>query len=161
MSYTDNNLMNDEVVVAEAQFHYFLSWLPACLVLLAIVIPFLPLKNSLSYQLICSGAILFVALLWAIALNNGKRYILTNKRIIKKTGIIRRETEELMLRKIEGVKTKQSIMGRICGYGDVEVTTGEHTDSFEFILRPHSFSNKIHEQIDIITTSMTRQSELL
>ncbi len=153
MSQNNYNLMNGETIIAEAQFHYFLYWLPALLVLLAVVLPFLPLQAPVKYMLYCSGALLVVALLWIVALNNGKRYILTNKRIIKKTGIIQRETAELMLRKIEAVATKQSIAGRIFGYGDVEVSTGEQTDSFEFILRPHQFSNKIHEQIDLIAST--------
>jgi uncharacterized membrane protein YdbT with pleckstrin-like domain len=160
MSLTDYNLMTGENIVAEAQFHYFLYWLPAVLVLLAVVLPFLPLQAPTSYMLICSGAILFVALLWIVALNNGKRYILTNKRIIKKTGIIRRETAELMLRKVESVSTRQSIAGRIFGYGDVVVSTGEQTDSFEFILQPHHFSNKIHEQIDLIASSASNSTAL-
>ena len=105
MSQNNYNLMNGETIIAEAQFHYFLYWLPALLVLLAVVLPFLPLQAPVKYMLYCSGALLVVALLWIVALNNGKRYILTNKRIIKKTGIIQRETAELMLRKIEaGIK---------------------------------------------------------
>jgi len=152
--------MNGEQIIAEAQFHYFLYWLPFVLVLLAVVLPFLPIDAPTNYMLICSGAILVVALLWILVLNNGKRYILTNKRIIKKTGIIRRDTAELMLRKIEAVTTKQSILGRIFGYGNVEVSTGEQTDSFEFILKPHQFSNKIHEQIDLIASSAAMSTQL-
>ncbi len=160
MSLSNYDLMKGEEIVAEAQLHYFLYWLPSLLVLLAVVLPFLPLQAPVSKLLICSGAILVVALLWIVTLNNGKRYILTNKRIIKKTGIIRRVTTELMLRKVESVSTRQSILGRIFGYGDVNVSTGEQTDCFEFIIHPNQFSNKIHEQIDLIVSNTPMQTQL-
>jgi uncharacterized membrane protein YdbT with pleckstrin-like domain len=50
----------------------------------------------------------------------------TDKRIIYKRGLLRRETEEMNLDKVETVMVRQSILGRILGYGTVDVRgTGE------------------------------------
>ncbi len=46
----------------------------------------------------------------------------TNKRVIFKTGIISRKTEEMKLVSIETVVIDQSITGRMLGYGNVKVT---------------------------------------
>jgi uncharacterized membrane protein YdbT with pleckstrin-like domain len=46
----------------------------------------------------------------------------TNKRVILKTGIVSRHSEEMKLSSIETVEIEQGIMGRILGYGDVKVT---------------------------------------
>lgn len=46
----------------------------------------------------------------------------TNKRVIYKHGIIARKTDEMRLSSIESIIIKQSIMGRILGYGTVIVT---------------------------------------
>ena len=82
MSQNNYNLMNGETIIAEAQFHYFLYWLPALLVLLAVVLPFLPLQAPVEYMLYCSGALLVVALLWIVALNNGNETVVVRIPVI-------------------------------------------------------------------------------
>jgi hypothetical protein len=46
----------------------------------------------------------------------------TNKRVILKTGIVARKTEEMKLSSIETVEIYQSIWGRMLGFGTVKVT---------------------------------------
>lgn len=47
---------------------------------------------------------------------------LTNKRVIYKTGIISRKSEEMKLTSIETVEIDQGILGRILGYGNIHVS---------------------------------------
>ena len=139
MSFITKNLMEGEHVVCEARFHYMLYWLPMLLVLVAVVLPFLSIgEDTLKYRLIFSAVFLVLAALWAIIINNGKRFILTNKRIILKTGIIQRDSNELMLRKCEGIKVTQS----------------EVIDTFKYIYNPMAFSTKVNEQIDKISAGV-------
>ena len=75
--------MEGEHVVCEAKFHYMLYWLPILLVIVALALPFIPIgDDTLKYRLIFTGIFLLLAALWAIVINNGKRFILTNKRIM-------------------------------------------------------------------------------
>ena len=46
----------------------------------------------------------------------------TNKRVISKTGIISRKSEERKLTSIETVEIDQSILGRMLGYGNIKVS---------------------------------------
>jgi len=46
----------------------------------------------------------------------------TNKRVILKSGIISRKTEEMRMSSIETVEIDQSVYGRIFGFGNVKVT---------------------------------------
>ena len=46
----------------------------------------------------------------------------TNKRVIYKTGIISRKSEEMKLASIETVEIDQGILGRILGYGNIHVS---------------------------------------
>ena len=46
----------------------------------------------------------------------------TNKRVIQKTGIVSRHSEEMKLSSIETVEIEQGILGRILGFGTVKVT---------------------------------------
>lgn len=147
-----NNMMEGEVVIREAQFHWIMFWLPVLLAILAVVFPFVPIgEGTLKIRLLFTGILLVLAFLWYIVINNGKKFILTNKRIILKTGIVQRNSKELMLRKCESINVRQSIMGRILGYGDVIVLAGEEKDVFKYIKSPMEFSTRINEQIDQIS----------
>lgn len=151
-------MMEGETLICEARFHYVMFWLPALLVLLAVAFPFVPTgEGTLNTRLLFSGILLVLALLWYIVINNGKRFLLTNKRIILKTGIIMRNSKELMLRKCESINVRQSIMGRILGYGDVIVSTGEEKDVFKYVRNPMTFSTKINEQIDKVSSTSTTE----
>ena len=46
----------------------------------------------------------------------------TNKRVIFKTGIVSRKSEEMKISSIETVEIVQSVMGRVFGFGTVVVT---------------------------------------
>ena len=45
----------------------------------------------------------------------------TDRRVITKTGFIRRKTTEMNMEKVESVDVDQSVLGRILDYGDVIV----------------------------------------
>jgi len=68
----------------------------------------------------------------------------TNKRVVHKTGFIKRRTFEIALDKIESVDVNQSIMGRILNYGDVTILgVGEGKETISTIAAPLSFRNAI------------------
>jgi uncharacterized membrane protein YdbT with pleckstrin-like domain len=51
-----------------------------------------------------------------------REYGVTNKRIIKKVGIISRNTDEIKNEAVETINIKQGVMARIFGMGDVVIT---------------------------------------
>jgi uncharacterized membrane protein YdbT with pleckstrin-like domain len=68
----------------------------------------------------------------------------TSKRVIHKKGIVSRKTEEMKLASIETVEITQSILGRIFGYGNVEITgTGINDLIFKSIDDPMSVKKSI------------------
>jgi uncharacterized membrane protein YdbT with pleckstrin-like domain len=54
--------------------------------------------------------------------------VITNKRVIVKSGILVRRTNELNIRKTESLQVEQSVAGRIFNYGSVIIsgTGGDH-----------------------------------
>jgi uncharacterized membrane protein YdbT with pleckstrin-like domain len=58
-------------------------------------------------------------------------FALTNKKVLAKSGLISRSTDELQLKKIEGVDVKQGILERILGYGSV-ILSGTGSQKVEF-----------------------------
>jgi len=68
----------------------------------------------------------------------------TNKRVVFKTGIISRKSEEMKLGSIETVEIDQGIFGRILGYGNVKVTGRGTSDAlFRNVADPMSVKRAI------------------
>jgi uncharacterized membrane protein YdbT with pleckstrin-like domain len=76
-------------------------------------------------------------------------FVITNKRIIIKIGLIARRTLEMNLNKIETVNVDQSILGRILGFGKITVIgTGGTREVFNNISKPMKF-RKAFQQVDL------------
>jgi membrane protein YdbS with pleckstrin-like domain len=73
------------------------------------------------------------------------RYILTDRRVIKQTGIFTRNSNDSYLDKINNVEHRQSLWGRILGYGDVVIDTASETGMthFPMIARPLEFKRVV------------------
>jgi uncharacterized membrane protein YdbT with pleckstrin-like domain len=97
MSYINKTLIKDERIVSLFSIHKFHFILPVCMSFVIIGIPLL-----IKYMF--------------------TEYGLTNNRVVTKTGFISRSTEEMKLSKIETVEVKQSVLGRVLGYGNVIVS---------------------------------------
>ena len=118
-TYVNNHLIRDESVVLETNYHWviFISWLG-----------------------------LFTLLLGPAIIRWSSEFVITNKRIIIKTGLISRKTFEMNLSKIESVNVDQSFMGRILGYGSMSIIgTGGTRESFNNILKPIEFRKAFQE----------------
>ena len=71
---------------------------------------------------------------------------LTNRRLVIKRGLIRRQTEEISFNRIEEVNLNQSILQRILGSGDIRVSgTGSGEVIMKNIDTPLSVQKKINE----------------
>ena len=148
MGYIEKNLMNGEQIVYEARQHWIIYLKPFLLLLIAIGLFVIPTKDmALLMQVCMSVVLLVVAAIWAVNIYGGRKYILTNRRLILKRGILRRESTDLVLRRCEGVSISQTILGRMLNYGDVNVSTGEVANKFVQIENPVQFSSQINQQI--------------
>jgi uncharacterized membrane protein YdbT with pleckstrin-like domain len=73
-------------------------------------------------------------------------YVITNRRVIIKKGLIARYTLEMNLQKIETVNVDQSILGRILNYGCITIVgTGGTREHFHDIKDPIAFRNAFME----------------
>jgi uncharacterized membrane protein YdbT with pleckstrin-like domain len=68
----------------------------------------------------------------------------TDRRVIYKTGLIRRQTAEMNMDKIESVKVDQSLLGRLLNYGSIDIRgTGEGMGHLNYISSPIRLRNTI------------------
>ena len=104
MSYLDESLAPGEVIVSRFALH----WTAKGRLILGIVL--IPLLVGIPL------AIYEWLRLRAIELG------VTSHRVVRKSGIISRTTDEIRLTAIETIDLQQSAWGRILGFGDVRVT---------------------------------------
>lgn len=120
-SYVDNNLIQGEKVELETTYHWIVFFSPRALFTLFI------------------GPLIDI---WT------DEFVITNKRIIMKSGLISRRTLEMNLSKIESVNVEQGILGRILGFGTIWIIgTGGTREAFPKIKRPLEFRRKFQELV--------------
>jgi len=73
-------------------------------------------------------------------------FVITNKRVVVKRGLVSRYTFEMNLNKIETVNVDQSIWGRIFGFGTITIVgTGGTREVVDSISKPLEFRRKFQE----------------
>ena len=79
----------------------------------------------------------------------GSELVITNVRVLIKTGIMRRQSLEMFISKIESIAIDQSFLGRLFDYGTVVVRgTGGFAERFEAIAHPLEFRNAVQRMKD-------------
>ena len=151
MSYVTRNLSKDEEILENIKLH----WINYIVVGFLSVIAFLSLiaymlDSALKKETVF---VFFVLFLWCwvfydfLKLYTTER-IITNKRVIYKTGIISVKTEELKNSKVESIEIKQTILGRILDYGTIEFSgTGTSKVYFDNVDSPAAVKTKIDDII--------------
>ena len=70
----------------------------------------------------------------------------TNQRVLIKVGLIRRDTFELLLNKVESFQVNQTILGRILNYGTIIILgTGGGKNTFHNIDNPLELKNQVQQ----------------
>jgi uncharacterized membrane protein YdbT with pleckstrin-like domain len=139
MSYVEKSLGENEELKHRFGFHWVINFniYGFHLIMLLLVATF-----WMSLDLL---AVLFLipSVIYHLSIKNTEHAV-TSKRVIYKTGIIARKTEEQMLPKVETVEVSQGILGRMFGYGDIKVTgTGSSFVLFKGIDDPIDVKKKI------------------
>lgn len=111
MDFLKSQLQPGEEIEYRARIHYFLFVEPLCLLLVGGFIlcdVFVPIMKWLGITVLFLG---LVSLVQRIFVKVGSLFVVTNRRVILKTGIIRRRVSELVLARCEGIQTTQSPNG--------------------------------------------------
>ena len=162
MSYIQENLMPNEKIFFTARIHPAV-FLPSVISVVASIIFFVFTLGTANKQDASNGflagiLLLFAGLFFFYSILLGLRaliimftteFAVTNRRVIAKTGFIRRHTLEVLLPKIESVSVNQNLLGRLLNFGTVTVTgTGGTKESFRAIVEPIEVRKKINQIIE-------------
>jgi signal transduction histidine kinase len=167
MRYADTLLTEGEVAVLRTRQHWLallvrsraalLLWL-AGIVLLGLII-FLNVQQEVLRNIVSGvalvllglGVMIFVYRLWHWWAQD---YVVTNRRLLKVTGILNKRSADSSLEKINDAILTQSILGRILNYGDLEILTAAEmaNDMYRMLNAPKEFKKTMLTQKHALET---------
>ncbi|MFA5156046.1 MAG: PH domain-containing protein [Candidatus Omnitrophota bacterium] len=147
MGYIEQHLQPDEQIVYKTQLHNIVFLWPTIWLIFGIVSFFSGPSGAVSGMFI----LLFIAFPFLLSVVIRKRtseFAITNKRILIKTGWIRRNSLELLNTKVEGIGVEQGILGRIFNFGTIIISgVGTTRQPFKNIENPLEFRTQVNNQI--------------
>lgn len=106
--------------------------------------------GALETQTVCAACLLFWALIWTVIETKGyieSNFTLTNRRIILEEGGFRRRSLDMYLKRIDSLFVEQSLLGKLLGYGTINVRGGSDKPWRFKIANAEYIRNQIQEQI--------------
>ncbi len=159
-NYVDSNLSQDETVAYSARvslWKYWFSFLIGGFLVLAALTGFAAsvsakggtgsmLGSKFNAALLVAGLVVFA---WPLIARRSTELVITNKRLIAKSGIVSTQSIEIRFDRIESVRVNQSLLGRIFNYGDIVVTgTGSTFDPIPNIANPMQFRTALNQAME-------------
>jgi membrane protein YdbS with pleckstrin-like domain len=167
MSYAEKNLVDGEHVAHRARYHWVVYRSSLFLMLLAVVLAGVagyawrmsPSQGTARWIGLAALACGAVAGLIAVATRiriSADEFAVTNRRVIRKVGLLSREIEQAPLDKIQDITVDQGLLGRLLGFGTVTLETASERGSLVFrtIAQPEAMRNALWGH----STSMTPAS---
>jgi PH (Pleckstrin Homology) domain-containing protein/putative oligomerization/nucleic acid binding protein len=95
--------------------------------------------------------LLLASLVWLIVIYLGwyaQDYLVTNRRVLKVEGILKKRSADSSLEKINDAVLEQSVLGRMLGYGDLEILTAAETsvDQYHMLSNAQTFKRTMLEE---------------
>lgn len=121
-----SKLKRGEEVIYTARKHWFTMFKPMLLLCSAIVVsPYLYGKwgKMVNYAVIGYTVFAIAYFIYRVYDIKFDIWVITNRRIIDEWGVISHNFKESPIDKINNVMVKQTVLGRVFGYGDVEIQT--------------------------------------
>lgn len=149
MSYIRGMLAPSERIVYETELSNVI-YAPCILALALILGAGYAAINYLHVSVLVTAAVATLVFAASLLLpwlsRNSCEFMVTDKRVIMKTGIIARRIFEMRLDRIESIDLDQGILGRLLNYGSVTVRgTGSAAKVFHDISDPQEFKHVVSE----------------
>lgn len=138
MNYIKQNLLKGENIVYSTKLHLITFFVPAILFTTGGLLHFSGYTSIVLYMSLYFGISSLISY-------KTSEFSLTDKRVIGKTGFLKRKSIDLLLDKVESVAIDQDILGRLLNYGSVIVTgTGATKEIFHNITDPLKLRSEVN-----------------
>ena len=163
--YADTLLSDGERIVLRTRQHWFATIVdgrvPWALFVVGLALLWVTalmgpggIRDVLGYGV---AAVLIVALAWLAKHYwswSAQDYIVTNRRVLKVEGILNKRSADSSLEKINDAVLEQNLVGRIFGYGDLDILTAadEAIDKYRMLNQAPSFKKAMLDQKHALET---------
>jgi len=171
MGYLESILGTDEHIVFATRKHWMViagdvaaSAVLAVVIIAASVIPAMPALRAptwlslllLLFLIIPIGRLVTAYLNWW-----NEQYLVTNRRIIQIEGVFNKHVIDSSLNKVNDVVMDQSFMGRLLGYGDIEILTASDigVNKLDKIANPIRFKTTMLNQKEGVESGETSHAQ--
>jgi len=155
--YADTLLATGEVVVRRARQHWLAvardAIRPLAIIVVAILLLFvagqLPAIHDLLAYASLVGVIVGLAWIGLIVWRWSEQdYLVTNRRVVKVEGIFNKHSADSSLEKINDAVLDQSAIGRIFGFGDLDILTAneDSVDRYKWLADAAGFKREMLDQ---------------
>lgn len=167
MSYLDRHLNSNEKSLAKANKT---AWIFARELVFALITAaayfllqrFVPDYPAVAtYVTIGLAAVTVLLLIHHIFEFVSTSIMLTNKKLCSTQGVISISTMDVMLKNIDCLQVKFSVLGRLLGYGTLIVVTDSKEFVYKKISKPQKFTKKINRQIVRATKIRNPQPQII
>jgi uncharacterized membrane protein YdbT with pleckstrin-like domain len=168
MGYIDKNLLPGEQIIFRTKKHFIIFLVPFLFLALAI---FFSMDNLITREMNHTFNIIthsipglnaihrFPAFLFLFAMAfsglqqwivyQTSEYVVTNKRVIMREGLVDRRTSDLRISTISSVNIDQGLLAQMLNYGNISINGfGGQKDDFIQIAAPIEFQKSVHVQLD-------------
>jgi uncharacterized membrane protein YdbT with pleckstrin-like domain len=150
MSSLDRQLLPGEHVVHRARPHWVMFLGPMLLLLAGVA-----LGAGVQYAMgdywyagLVVGALAVMAAIGPALRYLSSDFVVTDKRVLVRLGLLERRSSETLLAKIEAIDVEQGLIGRLLGYGTITITgTGGSQERLEGIADPLGFRRQVQARI--------------
>lgn len=158
MSYVDKILEPGERLLNRTHKHWIVFWPPVAVSIFGLLF----LSSPTSQEASIGWLFILIGALWAfwIFLREWfEEYAVTNRRVVRKDGIIWRDVAIFPLDRVQTIDVHQSILGRLLNYGTVVLHTAatDHgTTTRTYIHRPEAWRQEVFRAIESLSTTRSR-----
>jgi len=152
-------LKKDEKIIMETKPHWLTLAGPFFIMLIVSILGFIAGSYGLLLVLVSAGYFIY-----KIIQRNNNLWIVTNLRVIDEYGVFSNNAKESPLDKINNVSYLQSFLGRIFGYGNVQIQTAAEVGSTTYfsVENPKKLKDTItHMQEEYNQSHITKQANEL
>ncbi|MEO7117991.1 MAG: PH domain-containing protein [Candidatus Limnocylindrales bacterium] len=160
MGYTDSLLADGEVIAMRSKQHplalildartaMVLWFLAALLFVASIVFKFTGnISNLVGLVVLALTLIGLVVFVWHAIRYLNNDYVVTNRRILKVTGVVNKKSMDSSLEKINDLVLEQNLIGRMLDYGDLDIVTASDVaiDRFRMLSHAKTFKKTMLDQ---------------
>ncbi len=159
--YVENNLSKDEKIINKAKVSG-LAIIPRLILFAYNLIFFIvilsgPTKDATIFFSVLITLSLLILII-RIAFLSSLELAITNKRIIGKKGVLRTITLDARLEKVDSIRVKQYLLGKIFKYSTKCIVTDSSKIKFRFIKNAEKFRVLVTEEIDRVHAEIEKRA---